>query len=282
MAAEAPPLDLAARASNLVTGADGIWFASGDQDQAYASEDPTDWVEVEDHSFWYRHRNEVVLDTLQRYPPSGWLFEIGAGNGAVAAAAQRAGWPVVAVEPTVAWARNARRRGLEHVVCAHFEKAGFAPGALENAALFDVVEHIGEDAAFMRTLRGLMPRDGRLYVAVPAFRALWSREDELSGHCRRYDTSSLAGLLEGAGFRIEYRSYFFAPLLPPILLARALPYRLGLARDRTHAASAAAHGLTDSPAVKAMRAVLRGERALLGRGIRLPVGASLLVVARAA
>jgi hypothetical protein len=239
-------------------------------------------VQIEDASFWYGHRNEVVLDTLTRYPPRGWLFEIGAGNGAVAAAAQKAGWPVVAVEPTVAWARNARRRGLDHVVCAHFQKAGFAPGSLENAALFDVLEHIDDDAGFLASLRGLMPAEGRLYVAVPSFRFLWSREDELSGHCRRYTAAALGKLVAAAGFGVEYRTYFFAPLLPAILAARALPYRLGLTKARSHASSAAAHGVSNSLPVRMMRGVLRGERALLRRGLRLPVGASLLVVAKAA
>jgi hypothetical protein len=279
MPAEIPPLDLAARASNLVPGAEGLWFATGDVDQAYASEDPTDWVGIEDRSFWYRHRNEVVLDTLQRFPPKGWLFEIGAGNGAVAAAAQGAGWPIVAVEPTVAWARNARRRGLAHVVCAHFQKAGFSPGAMENTALFDVLEHIDDDSAFLAGLHELMPAGGRLYVAVPAFMSLWSREDELSGHCRRYDAKRLEALLAKAGFRVEHRTFFFAPLLPAIAFARALPYRLGMSRNRTHDSSAADHGLGDSLAVRAMRTVLGGEAALLRRGWRLPLGASLLVVA---
>jgi hypothetical protein len=189
---------------------------------------------------------------------------------------------VVAVEPTVAWARNARRRGLSHVICAHFQNAGFASGALENAALFDVLEHIDDDAGFLAEVRGLMPADGRLYLAVPSFRFLWSKEDELSGHCRRYRASQLEERVCAAGFRIEHRTYFFAPLMPVILVARALPYRLGLARDRTHASSAAAHGVSNSLPVRLARAVLKGELALLRRGVRLPLGASLLVVARAA
>jgi SAM-dependent methyltransferase len=281
MSANVPPLDLSSRASNLAPGADGIWFAAGDVDQGFASEDKTDWVEVEDRSFWYRYRNDVVLDTLSRYPPAGWLFEIGAGNGAVCAAAQAAHWPVVAVDPTVAWARNARRRGLDHVVCAHFQKAGFAPGALENVSLFDVLEHIEDDTGFLAELRGLMPAGGRLYLAVPAYGFLWSREDELSGHLRRYRASQLEERVAAAGFRVEYRTHFFAPLLPAILFARALPYRLGLVKDRTHESSAADHGVSDSLPVKLMRAALNAELALLRKGVRLPVGASLLLVARA-
>jgi SAM-dependent methyltransferase len=282
MPADSNPLDMTARASNLRLGADGIWFAPEDTDQGFASADDTDWVEVEDKSFWYRHRNEIVLDAMRRFPPRGWLFEIGAGNGAVCAALAAAGLRVVAIEPTVAWARNARRRGLDHVVCAHFQNAGFSPGTLENAALFDVIEHIPDDQRFLTELRSLMPTDGLLYLAAPAFTSLWSSEDDLSGHCRRYHRSELEERVTAAGFSVEYRTYFFAPLAPAILVARSLPYRLGITRKRTHASSAADHGVSNSPAVRLMRGALRAERALIDRGMRLPWGATILVIARAA
>jgi SAM-dependent methyltransferase len=279
---EVPELRLPARASHLELSSDGIWVVRGDADQAFASNDETDWAEVEGRSFWYRHRNEVLLDVLRRFPYRGWLFEIGAGNGAVAKAMEAAGLPVVAVEPTVAWARRARSRGLQHVICAHFEKAGFCAGTLDNVGLFDVLEHVERDLEFLRDLRRLMPAGGRLYLAVPAFQSLWSHEDELSGHRRRYRRRALAALVERAGFRPEYSTYFFAPLAPAIWAARALPYKLGIARGRTHASSAADHGVSNSIGAKMMRAALSVEQAMLRKGLPLPGGSSLLMVARAA
>jgi SAM-dependent methyltransferase len=269
------------RASQLELGTDGIWFARGDVDQAFAGADETDWAEVEERSFWYGHRNQVLLDVLRRFPYGGWLFEIGAGNGAVSRAIQEAGLAVVAVEPTVAWARRARVRGLRHVICAHFEKAGFASGTLDNVGLFDVLEHVQHDHGFLCDLRRLMPAGGRLYLAVPAFQALWSREDELSGHQRRYRIRALTALIEAAGFRAEYATYFFLPLVPAIWAARAVPHKLGIALRRTHASSAADHGINESLRVKLVRAALRLERGILRRGVPMPLGSSLLMVARA-
>ena len=269
------------RASALERGREGIWFAHGDVDQGFARNDDTDWAQIEERSFWYRHRNEVILDTLERFPFQGWLFEIGAGNGAVCSALEAAGWPAVAVEPTVAWATRARRRGLKHVICAHFQKAGFSAGALDNVGLFDVLEHVDDERGFLSDLRRLMPDGGRLYLAVPAFQSLWSGEDELSGHRRRYRTRAFERLVEAAGFRLEHSTYFFLPLAPAIWLARALPYKLGVTQKRTHASSAADHGLGDSTGTKLMRATLRAERALLRSGMRMPLGSSLLAVARA-
>jgi SAM-dependent methyltransferase len=278
---EHPHLQISARASNLELSPDGIWFAHGDFDQGFAQKDDTDWAEIEERSFWYRHRNDVVLDLLERFPYQGWLFEIGAGNGVVSGAIQAAGRPVVALEPTVSWARRARMRGLRHVICAHFEKAGFSADSLDNVGLFDVLEHVERDRQLLTSLRRLMPCNGRLYIAVPAFQALWSREDEFSGHHRRYRKRTMADLIKAAGFRLEYASYFFFPLAPAIWLSRALPYKLGVAARRTHASSSSDHGVNDSVATKVMRAALRWERSLLRRGMSMPLGSSLLAVAQA-
>jgi hypothetical protein len=120
-----------------------------------------------------------------------------------------------------------------------------------------------------------------LYVIVPAFQALWSREDELSGHHRRYRRRALAAIIEAARFRLEYATYFFFPLVPAIWLARSLPYKLGIAAARSHASSATDHGVNDSPGVKVVNVALRLEGAFLRTGVRVPWGSSLLVVAQA-
>jgi SAM-dependent methyltransferase len=278
----APDLHLPHRAENLHLSNEGLWVASGDVDLRFLAEDSTDWVKIEDCSFWYQHRNNVILDMLARFPYRGWLFEVGAGNGAVGSAIQQAGLPVVAIEPTVSWARNSQRRGLKHVICAHLERAEFLAGALDNVAMFDVLEHIADDRTFLRQLRPLIPTGGRLYLAVPAYQALWSHEDELSGHHRRYNASKLHQVVREAGFQLEFSSYFFAPLIPAIFSARSLPYRLGLSRGRTHTSSAADHGLKDTRAVRFLRTMLNRERSFLKRNGSLAMGSSLFAVAVAA
>jgi hypothetical protein len=61
---------------------------------------------------------------LRRFPPPGMLFDVGGGNGFVAAALERAGWQTVVVEPGRRGAENARARGLSRVVCATTDTAG--------------------------------------------------------------------------------------------------------------------------------------------------------------
>ena len=269
------------RASNLKQTEEHIWIAPGDTDEGFANHDKTDWVSIEERSFWYRHRNQVIKDLVSRYPYEGWLFEIGAGNGTVALALQEAGWPVIAVEPTASWARNARNRGLKYVVRAHFEMAQFKSGSMDNIALFDVLEHVQNDSEFLSKLRGNMRESSRLYLTVPALKWLWSHEDEYSGHYRRYNARGLKNIIEDAGFLIETATYFFAPLVPLILLMRSVPHSLGLSRERTHDTSAAEHGAADTISVRSLRKMLALEQYLISSGYRLPIGSSLIAVARA-
>jgi SAM-dependent methyltransferase len=95
----------------------------------------------------------------------------------VSLAIQSAAFSVVAVEPTERWASNAKSRGVHTVVCADLEDARFHEGALANVGMFDVLEHIDDDADFLRRVRKLMPAGGRFYCAVPAYSWLWSLED---------------------------------------------------------------------------------------------------------
>jgi hypothetical protein len=61
---------------------------------------------------------------------------------------------------------------------------------------------------------------GRLFIFVPAHRWLWSLQDEISGHRRRYTAPSLRSLVERAGLRLERQSYVSTLLFPVIFLGR--------------------------------------------------------------
>jgi SAM-dependent methyltransferase len=213
---------------NLTKHPDGYWVANENQPVSYPADGHDLCYSVEENSFWFRHRNAVITAAIQQFPPQGTIFDIGGGNGYVALGLREAGFPVVLVEPGLAGARHALHRGLEHVICSTVEAAGFLPQALPAVGLFDVLEHVENDRAFLCDLRSVMKTGGRLYVTVPAYQALWSLEDEYVGHYRRYSTKSLATCLEGAGFTIEYVTYFFWFLPILILLSRTFPVALAL------------------------------------------------------
>ena len=266
--------------ANLERGTDGLWWPRTRSRVDYPDQGNAFCFQVEDHSFWFQHRNACILAVMSRLPPGGVLFDIGGGNGFVARALVAAGLPAVVVEPGPEGARNARSRGLDPVICSTLDDAGFAEGALPAAGLFDVLEHIDDDRAVLQRLATLIAPGGRLYVTVPAYQWLWSTEDAISGHHRRYTTSGLTRVIRAAGFTVEFSSYLFWPLPLPILLLRAIPSRLG--RRPTADLDAIRRELKppSGPAVQALMAVLDLERRWLARGRRIPIGGSSLLVAR--
>lgn len=267
-------------ATNLERGADGLWWPKTRSTVDYPDEGNAFCFQVEDQSFWFRYRNNYVVNAVCRFPPAGPIFDIGGGNGFVARGLEAAGFPAVVVEPGATGARNAQGRGLSPVVCAALDDAGFLPGSMAAAGLFDVLEHIEDDRGAMATVSALLPAGGRVYVTVPAYQWLWSSEDELGGHHRRYTRASLARVITGAGLAVEYSTYIFWPLPLPILLVRAIPARLGVRPKVDLDAIEKELKPTEGVAVRALTSLLDLERWWLARGGTVPFGGSCLLVAR--
>ena len=243
------------------------------------SEQSHEWcLAVEDDSWWFQHRNRVLIDLLRRFPASQPLYDVGGGNGVVAAALCGAGIRALVVEPGAAGVANARRRGLE-AIQGTLADCGAPRGSIGSIGVFDVVEHIEDDAAFLVHLHEMLAPGGRLYVTVPAYQMLWSVEDVLAQHYRRYTASGLRAALRRAGFSVEHASYVFSFLPLPALVFRTIPYWLGHARAPSAAAVKSDHG-----GAGLMRRLLDGVLALERSAIRalggLPFGGSVVAVAR--
>ena len=260
----------------------GIWRPKiGDSSHiSYPSDSNAACFRVEDGSFWFTHRNRCIVAAVQRFPPGGFILDVGGGNGFVAQGLIEAGFETALLEPGGMGAQNARKaRRLPTVINATLDEAGIRTGSVPAVGLFDVLEHIEDDRGFVRHLADIVQPDGMLYLTVPSFNWLWSTADVEAMHYRRYTTQTLADALAG-GFEVLYSTYLFERLVPLFMLMRVLPYRLGLSRtqethsyEREHAAGS--RGLSD-----ALARILGHEVSAIAAGKSLLVGSSLLVIAR--
>ena len=277
------PFDLEAVCSGLQLGEDGIYYAIGSEAISYPEEGNEACFQIEDQSFWFRHRNDCIRELVRNFPPRGRgpIFDVGGGNGFVAKGLMDAGWDVVLVEPGPSGARNAKKRGLEHVICGTTHSAGFKNSTLPAIGVFDVVEHIEDDLCFLHHLRDLLEPGGMLYLTVPAYNFLWSHEDVDAGHFRRYTVGGMNKKLAEAGLKPVFGTYIFSFLPLPVFLFRTLPYRLGLARTgsagkevrRDHSQK---QGLLGAMIVRSFE--LEVKKIRVGKTIRF--GGSCLVAAR--
>ena len=236
--------------------------------------------QVEDDSFWFRHRNECISTLVARFGVPGTFVDIGGGNGFVAKRLADDGYDVALVEPGAEGARNARElRGIEQVVHGALTDAMTEIHGVGAAGAFDVVEHIENDRAFVSQIADFLPDQGMFYSTVPAHTWLWSSADDEAGHFRRYTLASYQALL-AERFDVLFASYFFAPLVAPIAILRSLPYRLGRRGGATASDVAREHGTSGGLATRAMVLMLQHEVARIGAQRPMHFGASLIVAAR--
>ena len=92
-------------------------------------------------------------------------------------------------------------------------------GRYDAVLLLDVIEHINDDAAFVRAALRHLRSGGIVAVNVPANMMLFSDYDRVAGHVRRYTRHGLRGLLESCGVEIQGIQPW-GLLMIPLLLAR--------------------------------------------------------------
>lgn len=255
-------LNLADIAPGLVYR-DGIWYAKTQAEISYPETGNAECYAVEDNSFWFQHRNRCLLTLLKKFPPAGRLFDVGGGNGYQAKLFQESGLAVILLEAGAEGVQHAKQRGVRELICSTLEQAQFLPGTLPAVGVFDVVEHIEDDQAFLQQLHTAMQSAGRLYLTVPAYQWLWSDEDVRAGHWRRYTIGNMSKRLRAAGFKVEYASYLFSPLPLPILIGRR--FFKQVSNPKQH------HSQVDW---------LGFEATLLRWGWQIPFGSSCVIVAR--
>lgn len=232
---------------------------------------------TEDQHWWYAGRRRILAEVIEglALPATSRILEIGAGTGGNLAMLSRFG-EISAVEvDDYARAKAAEKTGIP-VRKGHLpDGLPFAGPSFDLVCLFDVLEHIQDDAAALRVLRGSIRPGGRILLTVPAYAWLWSSHDVNVHHYRRYNTRTLRQCAEAAGLRVVRLSYFnlwLAPLAVAVRLAdRLLPSR----------ASSPGVNLPAQPINRAFLAVFGSEAALLRR-FDLPFGISLLAVLEAA
>ena len=90
--------------------------------------------------------------------------------------------------------------------------------------LLDVLEHIPDDAGFLRDeLVPLVGKNGRLVISVPAHPRLFSDHDTALGHERRYRRIDLLSIL-GKNFEVLESGPLFSSLLAPRFMQVALEH----------------------------------------------------------
>lgn len=213
----------------------GIWRTGKQADVSFPSDGNEKMNTVESSGFWFEHRNNVLIDTIHKYPFKGDYVDIGGGNGFQLKQVIKKIKPSrgVLIEPGYDGCKNAIQNGVDDVYCMTFEEFEWEAFQVGGIALLDVIEHIADDVEFLTMLQKKVPKGTLIYIMVPALPWLWSKNDEHSGHFRRYTKKSLRQLGKACSFEPLHVSYFFSYLTLPVFIFRSIPFHLGFIKSIT-------------------------------------------------
>lgn len=212
---------------------DDIWHAKSANTVSYPSDGNDMFFQIEDLSYWFKHRNNCIIELIKMFHFKQLFYDIGGGNGFVSMGLQNAGIESVLIEPGLQGVKHAKSRGVKNIVCASLEEMCLEKGVIPSAGIFDVLEHIEDDLSFLKNIYSYLKDQGKFIITVPAYNFLWSKEDIDAGHYRRYTLNDLSRKVESAGFKINYATYLFSVLPAPIYFLRSLPYKLKI-KKHTH------------------------------------------------
>lgn len=234
--------------------------------------------ELENSYWWFVGTRTVIERAFRRALDRGSgghdILDLGVGSGIMLDRICDLG-PAVGLDISLECARFCHRKGHRAVVVGSAEEVPLAADSFDAVIMADVLEHCADEAAVLAELRRVLRPGGILLITVPALRLLWSHHDVAIGHYRRYRRGALVRLLNRSGFEVRSSSYFNC-LLFPFFLAARLSQRVLRSRSREPRA--------DYPSLPGLlnrlfAGLLALESRLLDR-VRLPVGSSVLVIAR--
>lgn len=260
---------------------EGIYFSKKDNKISYPEEGNDEFFKIEDESFWFKHRNNCIVEAVDYYCKNNVFFDIGGGNGFVSKGIEKNGIKTVLVEPGLQGCLNAKKRELKHIVCSTLEDASFKNNSIPAIGLFDVVEHIEHDVKFLKMIYKLLKNEGYVFITVPAFNAIWSNEDVDAGHYRRYTIKSLEEKLKAVGFTITYSTYLFSILVVAVYLFRSLPSKFKSAKpsidyDKYKEEHSNKKGLQD----RLLNKIWRYELNSIKNMKKIPFGSSCFIIAK--
>ena len=259
----------------------GIYFSKKNNTISYPEKGNQDCYQYEDDSFWFQHRNNVIAESIKNLSKKEVFFDIGGGNGFVAKRLQDEGIETVLVEPGVSGAKSARERGVQKVICSTLNDAGFKKESISSVGFFDVMEHIENDKEFVSEIASFLKPNGLLYLTVPAYNGLWSKDDEYAGHYKRYKLKELEHMFNDLGFEIQYKSYLFSLLFLPILFFKTIPSKFGLAADPSDVNQQKKNHVTKKGIMSSILAsIWNWELNQVKKRKKIPIGSSCFLIAK--
>jgi len=237
--------------------------------------------EAEQRHFWFRGFKRFVRPLIEEATAgrsNARLLDAGCGTGANLPLLQQYGTPF-GLELFARGIRFAQERGLSRLIQGSVTHLPFGAASFDVVLSFDVLyclETPAEQSALQEMFRVLRP-GGFVVINVAALEILKGDHSALGGEVRRYTKRELGGKLERTGFHVKRLTYTNASLFPITATVRMFQRLRGVRADGENKGD---FRVPPAPVNGLFSGALALESAIVEAGIDMPVGSSLLCLAK--
>jgi SAM-dependent methyltransferase len=148
------------------------------------------------------------------------ILDIGCNSGVLVGELQKDGYSAAGLDMSAEAVAYGTATGIKNLQQGMLGEPIIENETFDVVMALDVLEHISDDTVAVKDLLSLVRKGGYIVCMVPAFPWLWSRQDEVAEHFRRYTKKTLIRLFENKDTEIVYCSYFNTILFLPIVVVR--------------------------------------------------------------
>lgn len=234
-------------------------------------------IRYESKHFWLRARRALILRLFNKYITHDQkIIEVGAGTGSVAGMlAANSYTDISAGEIYIKGLHYASTNGITKLFQFDILRTPFK-NHFDAVGIFDVLEHFEDDVLALRNIYDMLKEKGTVIATVPAYQWLWSQDDTMAGHKRRYSHGSIKTLFSKCGFEImEIRGFFISIL--PLLIIRKIIHG-DRATDKNRAITIDCFKL--NPVLNTILYYISQFENIILSKTKTPIGGSISIVAR--
>jgi hypothetical protein len=181
-----------------------------------------------DRHWYYRAKAQALRLMLSGISPRR-ILDVGAGSGYFSKQLLR----TTSAESALCIDPNYSDESEQFVgdKSVHFRRCIHEPNA-DLVLMMDVLEHVDDDAAFLREYINKVPAGTWFFISVPAFQFLWSGHDEFLEHKRRYTLQQVEAMVAKTGLMMTRSCYFFLLVFPIAATLRLWQRFIGAPRNK--------------------------------------------------
>ena len=236
------------------------------------------YYNLEDGYWWFKGMRNIFLGQIERIfngRKDLKILDIGCGTGRTMSEMRKFGY-CVGMDMEPAALESCKNRNMYNLVCAQADKLPFESDSFDLVTLFSVIEHVEDDSMLVSEVYRVCKSGGLAMFSTSAFNFLWSGNDIVSRHKRRYSKKQMLRLINKHFDiqKITYTNFFLFPIVClGVIFSNIKRRQSGHARDGFYKVPGFLNRL--------LALILKLESIIIIKH-SLPLGVSLLCVAKKA